>query len=197
MLTRDDLIPDQCGKAMAALPNGDVLVGTSTEAGTSGVAIATQALLCRIDWKTKKLTDKWPISPSTTQIRDLVAAPDGRVYGLTQEGGFFVFDPECALPGKPGKGRVIHYEQLTQYGAVTGSQAPRVMAMGPDGGLYVLFHDAIARIEPGTFKHREVARPGIPIHTGIAIAGGRLYFASGTRLYSVRLPEPEHPCRSR
>jgi hypothetical protein len=179
---RDDLVPEQCGKAMAALPNGDVLVGTSIEAGTGGTAVATQAMLYRIDWKTKKRVETWPIDPGAAQVRDLVTGPDGRVYGLTGKGGFFVFDPR--------RGRIIHQEQLTRYGGVTGSQAPRVMAIGPDGKLYMLFHDAIARVDLKSFQHSEAARPGVPVHTGIAIAQGRLYFASGTHICSVRLFEP-------
>jgi len=186
VLSREDLIPDQCANTMAALPNGDIIVGTSIEAGTGGTSVATRALLYRLDWKTKKLTDQWPMTPATSEIRDLLVAADGLVYGLTGNSGFFVFDPERSVPGKPGKGHIVHYEKMTQYGNVTGSQAPRVMKLGPDGKIYVLFLDAIACIEPGTFTHREVARPGIPIHTGIAIANGRIYFASGTKLWSVK-----------
>ena len=81
----------------------------------------------------------------------------------------------------------MHDETVTDYGNVTGGQAPRTMAVGPDGGIYVLFRDAIARFEPGSFEHREVVRPGPTITTGITIADGRLYFACGPRLLSYDL----------
>ena len=67
--------------------------------------------------------------------------------------------------------------------------APRTMALGPDGKIYALFGEAIARITPGTFVHEEVARPGVPIKAGLAIVGGRLYFSSDANLWSYSLSE--------
>ncbi len=92
-----------------------------------------------------------------------------------------MFDPET--------GEFVHDEEVTEYGDLTGGQAPRTMALGPDGDIYVLFRDAITRIEPRTFTHREVARPGVPIDAGIAIHEGRLYFVAeeSLRLFSYDL----------
>lgn len=179
VLKPEDLIADQGIQAMVALPNGDVIVGTTTAAGTGGARVAEEALVYRLYWNDRRIADTWTPAPGADRIVDLLAAEDGLVYGLTPQGVFFVLDPKS--------GQVLHHETLTQYGGVTGSQASRVMALAPDGGIYVLFHDAIARIQPGTFTHEEVARPGVPITTGITIAGGRLYFASLRFLWSYQL----------
>ncbi|MGI5818628.1 MAG: hypothetical protein ACOX9R_11090 [Armatimonadota bacterium] len=179
VLGRDDLIADQGINSMAALPNGDLIVGTTISAPTAGETVATDAMIYRIDWETKTLTERWTIEPRTAAVRDLIVPEDGLVYGLTSDNRLFVFDPE--------NGEFVHEETVGDYGPVTGGQAPRTMAIGPDGGIYVLFRDAIARIEPGTFEHREVVRPGRAISAGVTIADGRLYFASGPRLLSYDL----------
>ena len=179
VLTPADLVGDQGVNAMAALPDGGVLVGTTTAAATGGRGVATAAMLYRVDLDTKTVTDRWTPEPPAPAIHDMLLAPDGLVYGLTSSNRFFVFDPR--------DGQVIHDETVEDYGRVTGSQAARCMALGPDGGIYALFRDAIARIEPGTFEHREIVRPGRVITAGITVAGNRLYFASRSRLLSYDL----------
>jgi acyl dehydratase len=179
VLGRDDLIADQGVTAIAALPDGDLIVGTTISAPTAGQTVATDAMIYRIDWESKALVGRWTIDPRTSAVRDLIVPEDGLVYGLTTDNRFFVFDPESA--------EFVHDEEITAYGGGTGGQASRVMAIGPEGEIYVLFREAIARIEPGTFEHTEVVRPGPTITTGITIADGRLYFACGARLFSYDL----------
>lgn len=179
VLGREDLVPDQGVYSMAALPDGDLIVGTTIRAATAGRTVATEAMIYRLDWETKAVTRRWTLQPATSAVRDLVVHDDGLVYGLTSDRRLFALDPES--------GRFVHDEEVTDYGNVTGGQAPRTMAIGPDGGIYVLFRSAIARIEPGTFQHRELVRPGRRITAGIAIADNRLYFACGPRLFSYDL----------
>lgn len=179
ILGREELVPDQAVMALTALPDGDLIVGTAVEAATGGTTTATQALVYRISWATKQVIARWTPIPDAKTVADLIVGPDGLVYGLARPNHFFVLSPET--------GEVLHTEQVTQYGSITGMQAPRTMATGPDGGIYVLYRDAIARFEPGTFAHREVARPGVPITAGIVIDSGRIYFGSGPNLYSYTL----------
>ena len=70
------------------------------------------------------------------------------------------------------------------YGDVSGSQAPRIMALAPDGSIYALFNKAIVRIAPGTYEHEKLADIPVPAQAGIALVGGRLYFTSGAELWS-------------
>ncbi len=179
VLDRVQLVPDQGVYSMAALPDGDLIVGSTTMAATGGADVATEAMIYRLDWETKHVIGRWTISPATAAVRDLVVPEDGLVYGLTSDSRLFVFDPEAE--------EFVHDVSVAEYGGMTGGQAPRVMAVGPDGAIYALFREAIARIEPGTFEHREVVRPGTNISAGITIADGRLYFASGSHLMSYEL----------
>jgi len=180
ILDRAELIADQGINALAALPDGDVLVGTSTEAPTGGAAdTPTAALVYRLDLATRKITARWTLTPDTPAVRDLVVGADGLVYGLAEPSRFFVLDP--------AQGKFVHDEAFSDYGAASGWQAPRCLTFGPDGKLYALFRGAVVRIDPKTLAHQEIARPAVAITSGIAILDGRLYFGSGPRLFSCDL----------
>jgi streptogramin lyase len=179
VLKPDELVPDQGVHAIGALPGGDLIIGTTTSAATGGSATATAALLYRLDWLSRKVTGRWTLEPATPAVHDFVVAADGKVYGLAEPDRLFVFDP--------AKGAFVHDEVLSGYGRLTGSQAPRTMAVGPDGAIYALFDRAIVRLEPDTLKHREIARLDRDITAGILIHDNRLYFASVSRLFSYDL----------
>jgi hypothetical protein len=179
LIDRADLIPNQGINAMVSLPDGDVLLGTSTQAPTGGVAEEDKtAIIYRLDMKTHTIKGRWPLDPDTPAVRDMVVA-DGLVYGVAEPDRFFVFDPV--------KGAFMSDESWKDYGEVSGWQAPRCLTIGPDQNLYALFRDAVVCIERGTLAHRAISRPDLPITSGIAIAGGRLYFGSGPRLFSCDL----------
>lgn len=180
ILDRNDLIPDQGINALVSLPNGDVLVGTSTKPPTGGAAdVPETAVLYRLDFERRVIMAQWPLKPNTPAVRDMLVLDDGLVYGLAEPNRFFVFDPE--------PGVFTHDEVWTDYGDVSGWQAPRCMTLGPDGQIYALFRDAVVCINPQTFAHKAISRPDVPVTSGIAIVKGRLYFGSGPRLYSCAL----------
>ncbi|MFT5369073.1 MAG: outer membrane protein assembly factor BamB [Candidatus Latescibacterota bacterium] len=180
ILDRDELIPNQGINALVALPDGDVLVGTSTKAPTGGVGnVPETAVVYRLDFETRTLTTQWPMQPNTPAVRDMVVMADGLVYGLAEPNRLFVLDPK--------QGVFTHDEALTDYGDVSGWQAPRCMIMGPDGNIYALFSEAVVCIDPKTLAHHDIARPDVPVTSGIAIVEGRLYFGSGPRLFSCDL----------
>ena len=181
LLDRSQLIPDQGINALVGLPDGDVLVGTSTHPPTGGgEGPAETAMICRLDLQTRTITARWPIQPGTPAIRDMVIAPlDGLVYGLAEPSRLFVFDPV--------RGELLHDEPVTGYGDASGYQAPRCMIVGPDGNLYALFREAVVRIDPATRAHTAIARPSMQITSCIAICDNRLYFGCGPSLFSCTL----------
>jgi hypothetical protein len=180
IIDRDDLVPNQGINALVSLPGGDVLIGTSTQAPTGGVAEEDKtAVVARLSFETRTVTGKWPLEPDTPAVRDMVVLSDTRVFGLAEPNRFFILDPES--------GEFSLDEEWTGYGEVSGWQAPRCMTIGPDGNVYALFTEAVVRINPETLEHREIARPNVKITSGIAIVGNRLYFGSGPRLFSCAL----------
>lgn len=181
LLGAADLIPEQSTLSVIALPDGNLLCGSSDRAGTGGAVTATEAALYILDWATRKVVWREVILPGCRALNDLILGPDGLVYGLGEGARFFVFDPTAR--------RVVHQEKMDAYGKDAGSQAPRVLALGPDRTIYALFSAAVVRIEPGTFRHSAIARPPKRISAGIAIHDGRLYFSDGgSHICSVALP---------
>lgn len=193
-LQHDEIVPHQSTKALIELPDGNLLGATTIEAGTGGQPLAREAVLYIMKMPEKKVIFHEALIPNTPQYRDLLLGENGLVYGLAgthgyQKGAdfhiggdptFFVFDPE--------KRKIVHQENLRKpYGALTGGQAPRVMAKGPDGQIYILFAKCIARVDPKTFAHAKVADSPVPIHTGVAFSGDTLYFSSGGSLWGYRI----------
>jgi hypothetical protein len=180
LLDRSQLVPDQGITAMVDLPDGDVLVGTSTRPPTGGgEGTAQTALIYRLDLQTHTIKARWPLRPDTPAVRDMVLAPDGLVYGLAEPSRLFVFDPI--------KGEILFDEAIIGYGPASGYQSPRCMSVGPDGHIYALFREAVVRFEAGTRAHRAIARPKMPITAGIAICDNRLYFGCGPGLFSCAI----------
>ncbi len=181
MYQHTDLIEYHSTMALAELPDGNLIGGTTTSPGTGGERIARECTLYILEWPSMEIEYQENILPSVREIRELLTGPDGLVYGLDVEGTFFVFDWEAR--------EVIHRESLADaYGNITGGQAPRVWSLGPDDHLYVLFRNAIVRIETGTFRHEKLAVPPVEARIGVALHEGRLYFAQGSELWSYRLP---------
>ena len=180
ILDRDKLVPNQGINALVSLSGGDVLIGTSTQAPTGGVAKEDKtAVVARLNFETRTVTDKWPLLPETRAVRDMVVLSDTRVFGLAEPNRFFILDAES--------GAFVHDEEWAGHGDVSGWQAPRCITIGPDGNVYALFTEAVLCIDSGTLERKEIARPDAKITSGIAIVGSRLYFGSGPRLYSCSL----------
>jgi len=108
-------------------------------------------------------------------------APNGLVYGVADRHRFFVFDP--------AKREVVHQEQLeARLGPTTSQQGPRVFVPAPDGKLYMLFVRGIARVDLATHRIAMLAESPVPIGPGGDFLNGRIYFGSGSHLYSYAVP---------
>ena len=177
LLTADkELLPGHSTITLKALPNGDLVGGTSIEAPGGGHVVAKAAELYLLEWATKKIAWHAALLPGAGDIISIQVTGDGLVHGLTANATFFVLDPE--------ERRLVHQESYAAYGSV-----PRhALQVAPDGKLYAMLSKAILRITPGTFAHEKMADPPAPITAGGALAGGVLYYASGARVWSYRIP---------
>jgi hypothetical protein len=106
--------------------------------------------------------------------------PDGLVYGVADKKTFFVFDP--------GKKLVVHKQDLmSDFGPTTAEQSPRIFVSGPHGEVYMLFaKGSIVEIMPD-YKMKLIAISPDPINAGGDYANGRIFFVSGSHLYSYLL----------
>jgi len=114
--------------------------------------------------------------------------PDGLVYGIAdfrvyeptlmdEEKLFFVFDPAS---------RQIRHQEKTApaFGSMHLQQGQRKVIVSPDGRVFLLFRKGIAQADPRTFQLSWTAPAPVSINAGGAWSDGRIWFASGSRLYS-------------
>ena len=76
-----------------------------------------------------------------------------------------------------------------KFGHTISHQQSRVFVLSPDGKLYMLFVKGIARVDPATHAITMLAESPVPIGPGGDILGGRIYFGSGSHLYSYQVPK--------
>lgn len=182
LLEHTDILPDQSTMSLAPLPDGKLLGGTTTSAGTGGEQKAREAELYIMDMETKRLDWHAAVFAGAQGYTDMCSGPNGVVYGVVDRRRFFVFDP--------GARRVVHRKELgAEFGPTTSQQGPRVFVTAPDGAVYILFTKGIAIVEPETYAIRLLAESPVPIGPGGDILNGRIYFGSRSHVYSYRVPE--------
>lgn len=182
LLEHTSILAEHSTMGLVALPNGKLLGGTTTVPGTGGEKKATEAQLYILDIPARRLEWHEAVFPGMQEYANLCLRPDGLVYGIAERKHFFVFEPASR--------KVIHEENVeARFGPTNYQQGPRILVLGPDGTLFILFVKGIARVDPSNFAVTMLAESPVPIGPGGDILDGRIYFASGSHLYSYKLPE--------
>ncbi len=182
LLEHTDVLPDQSTMSLVPLPGGGLLGGTTTSAGTGGEQKADEAELYIMDMETKRLDWHAAVFPGVQGYTDMCPGPSGVVYGIADRRRFFVFDP--------GDRQVVHQRELdAEFGPTTSQQGPRVFVTAPDGAIFILFTKGIAIVEPDTHEIRMPAESPVPVGPGGDILDGRIYFGSGSHLYSYQVSD--------
>ena len=170
------IIQNQSIASLAYIEKLDLIAAGSSVRGGSGTrAIEKEAKLILWDPKEeKKIFEIIPV-PEAKTILSLAATIDGKLYGITNNEKVFVFDPE-----KREIQKVFDLE----------FKEPREISLqpGPDGKLYGLSKEAIFSIDPKTTSISLVAKPPVPIDSGMAILGRKIYFGSGANLFEFEIP---------
>lgn len=180
LLKHADVMPDHSTMSLVALPNGKLLGGTTTAAGTGGQRKVDVAELYVLDMASKKIEWHAPLIEGASEYTNMVMTQSGLVYGLVDNARFFVFDP--------AKRTVIHQENTGErFGGCNYQQGPRKLIVTPDGSVYVLFKNAIGQVNADTFAIEEVAASPVPIQAGGDYHDGRIYFANASHLCSYQL----------
>jgi len=184
LLTHEDLLPEQSTMSLVPLPAGKLLGGSTTDPGTGGERKAKEAELYRFDLASRRIERHAVFFPGAQSYSDLCAAPGGLVYGVVDQHWFFVFDP--------AKFELLHVEDCSGTLGSTGSQqGPRIFVASPAGKIYMLFQKGIVRVEPETYKLTLLAASPVPIGPGGDWLDGRIYFGSGSHVYSYGPGEGE------
>jgi len=181
LLEHTAILPQHSTMSLVALPNGKLLGGSTTSAGTGGEKKAKEAELYLMDIETRKLDWHAVVLPGAQNYTDLCLGTGGFVFGFADGRRFFVFDP--------AQRKVVHEQDTAaKFGVTTSEQGPRVFVRGPDETLYILFTKGIARLDPATFQITLAAESPVRIGFGGDQLDGRIYFGSGSHVYSWEVP---------
>jgi hypothetical protein len=175
------ILPEHSTHSLAALPEGKLLGGTTTSAGTGGEVKAEVAELYLMDMATKAVEWHAPLIPGAQSYTDLYTTERGQVYGVADLRYFFLFDPATRT-------LVYQFDTKDSLGSTISHQGPRVFVPSADGVLYMLFQKGIARVDQSTHAITMIAESPVTIGPGGDILNGRIYFGSGSHLYSYGLP---------
>jgi hypothetical protein len=170
------IIQNQSIASLAYIGKLDLIAaGGSVRGGTGTRAVEKETKLILWDPKEeKKIFEIVPV-PEVKTILSLAVAVNGMLYGITDNEKIFVFDPERK------EVRKILDLGFKEPGEVS-------LQPGPDSRLYGLAKEAIFLIDPSNDRVSLVAKPAVPIHSGMAILGRKIYFGSGANLWEFEIP---------
>jgi hypothetical protein len=170
------IIQNQSIASLAYIEKLDLIAaGSSVRGGAGTRAIEKEAKLILWDPKEeKKIFEIIPV-PEAKTILSLATSIDGKLYGITNNEKVFIFDSE-----KREMKKVFDLE----------FKEPREISLqlGPDGKLYGLSKEAIFFIDPKSDQLSLVAKPPVPIDSGMAILGRKIYYGSGANLFEFEIP---------
>ncbi len=182
LVEHTDLLPEHSTQSLAALPDGKILGGSTTSAGTGGEKKAREAELYILDLATKKIEWHAAVFRGVQGYTDLCPGPGSLAFGFADRSRFFVFDSRTR--------RVLHMEDTARtFGPTVSQQGPRVFVRCPDGAIYLLFVKGIALLDSATYSIKLLARSPVSIGSGGDYCNGRIYFGSGSHLYSYEVPQ--------
>jgi hypothetical protein len=171
------ILPYHSTFSLLDLPDGKLLGGTTRTAGSGGEIKAPQAELYIMDMQTRRVEWHAPIIPRVQAFSDLCHGPDGRVYGIADWRLFFVFDPV--------QRKVLHKSYLdSAWTSTARQQGARIFVRDDKANVYLLTYAGIVQVDPETFELKLVAPSQVKASTGGTCLDGRIYFASGSHLYS-------------
>ena len=180
LLDNEAILPGQSTVTIKALPDGNLVGGTSIAAPGGAEPVAKAGHLYMMDWQTRKVVfDVQPV-PGASEVNCIEVAPNGNVYGITNTAQLFVFDPAT-------KEIVCRHDLAGHGGPLRPDQS---LLLGPAGRLYALLSRALIEISTEDHSPRKVAELPAGATAGGAICNGRLYYAVGSHVWSCRLETP-------
>lgn len=187
-LSDEKVIPTRATFALLALPEGDLIGGTTTTPAAGGARIDGDAELYRLDWDSKEVVWRTVPVEGADTIRDLWLGPDQRLFGIATMDGrtgepiFFVYDLQTE--------ETLHREDFSGYGPVFSGQGQPILHSWDDR-LYVHLQENLIEIDPDTLEHRKVTVFPRRAWPGVITDDGTYYCLIGSELWSFPIPRSE------
>ena len=151
-----------------------IVGGTTINGGPGSTPVATDAELLTWDPQNERiLSTSIPVRGAQT-ITDLVAGPNGLVYGFADR-TLFAFDPSI--------NQVVQTQSTSLSGLIYNS-----VGIDKIGRIWGLSSQGVFMIDTTQFQVTIMGVPPNPITGGFAFNGGAIYFVSGTEIYSYGIP---------
>lgn len=176
------IVPNQSIASLASIERLNLLAaGSSIHGGTGTQAIEKEAKLILWDPKEeKKIFEITPV-PDAKTILSLASTDDGILYGITDNEKVFVFDSETKEMKK-----VLDLEFKKPIATS--------LHLGPSRKLYGLSSETVFVVDPKDDRISFLGKSPVPIHSGMAILGLKIYFGSGAHLWEFEIPlDPPKP----
>jgi hypothetical protein len=168
----DGIVHDQSIVTLAAWH--DLIVGGTTVKGGEG-SHPTQTSAHLFLWNPKTRQKEFEIVPvsGAANITDLVTAQNDLVYGVAGN-TLFEFNP--------ASGTITKTKTLPSWSLIYNS-----VSVDGAGRIWGLAHNGIFMIDTATFNALLVASSPVPITGGFALKNGKVYFISGSAVYSYTM----------
>ena len=177
VLKNEDMLKGLSTITLSALHDGTVVGGTTIRVGFGHRPSAKGAEIFFMDPATHTITFHTAPIEGARDINCVRTGPDGRVYGLTNDARFFMFDPK--------RRTVLARLDLSEGGNALN---PDQSVFIHNGQVYVLLHDALMQVDTQALKARKVADLPTSATAGLGVMKGRVYYAAGSEVWSSRLP---------
>jgi streptogramin lyase len=173
-----EVVHDQCIVSLA-IWHDRLVGGTSITGGPGSHPTQKEAIL--FVWNPKNHQNEFDVVPvaGATNITDLIAAPNGLVYGIAGD-TLFAFNPATS--------KIVETLKLPFASPMAGPN-PLYNSVSVDaaGRIWGLTQDGIFRIDTKSFKAQLIARSPHKITGGYAVRNGKIYFISASAVYSYTM----------
>lgn len=178
VISNNNILPYHSTICLSELRNGDIVGGTSVEAPGGAKVKAQDANLYVLDKQTKQLKYKFAPYKGTREIISLYTDSYDYVHGVTEKGLYFVW--------MPSTNTIITEKNLSHYGEPIRScfvfdELTQSLYCLMSKGLFV------KNLQYPSAEVLLVEELPTKASSGIALYQKRIYYGSGSHLYSVSL----------
>ena len=178
VIRNEDILPFHSTICLSELKNGEVIGGTSVEAPGGAMSKEQDARLYVLDRTNMELKYNFVPIKGAREFVAIYTDHTNRVHGVTDQGIYFIWDTES---------NTILYEQdLSIYGVAIRSG---FVYDELDRMLYCLLSEGLMVIElQNSFpRPRLKEKLQAKASSGAVLYNGRIYYGSGSHLYSVSI----------
>ncbi|MVO98644.1 hypothetical protein [Paenibacillus lutrae] len=176
-----EIVPSQSTLCLGTLSSGDVIGGSSIETPGGADPAAKEAALYRLDWRQRRVSERWTPVPGAREISLLLVDASDRVHALTSDSVYFVFDPS--------RGLVLHRQDLSEWGGIVRQGLILIRDGHGQEQIIGLLSRGIFKVQTDSMKPQLVSLLPDEATSGLAFMEGRLYFGCGSQLWSYFMEE--------